>query len=126
MKVFVTGGTGAIGRFVIPALVGGGHEVAALARDDDKAGGLAGQGARPVRVSLFDVGELTEAFAGHDVVANLATAIPPTKDALKASAWETNTRIRTKGSAAVTDAALASGVRQLIQESISFTYGDGG
>src|SRR4051794_26388889 len=126
MKVFVTGGTGAIGRFVIPALVGAGHEVSALARDGDKAAWLAGQGAHPVRVSLFDAAELAKAFADHEVVANLATAIPPTKDAVKASAWEANTRIRTEGSRAVVDAALASGVRRLIQESISFTYPDGG
>ncbi len=46
MKVFVTGGTGAIGRFVVPALVEAGHEVTALARDDDKAAAVAAQGAR--------------------------------------------------------------------------------
>jgi len=38
---------------------------------------LGQQGATPVEVSLFDVKGLTEAFAGCDVVINLATAIPP-------------------------------------------------
>jgi nucleoside-diphosphate-sugar epimerase len=126
MKVFVTGGTGAIGRFVVPVLVEAGHDVTALARGDDKAAWVESQGARAAQISLFDVGQLTSAFAGHDVVANLATAIPPTKDALKASAWEMNTRIRTEGSNAVVDAALAAGVPRLIQESISFTYADSG
>ena len=37
-----------------------------------------------------------------------------------------NTRIRTEGSNAVVDAALAAGVPRLIQESISFMYPDGG
>jgi nucleoside-diphosphate-sugar epimerase len=126
MKVFVTGGTGAIGRFVIPALVEAGHDVTALARDDAKAASVERQRARAALVSLFDVDELTKAFAGHEVVANLATAIPATKDALKASAWEMNTRIRTEGSTAVADAALAAGVARLIQESIGFAYPDSG
>ncbi len=34
MRVFVTGGTGYIGRHLIPALLGRGHEVAALARPE--------------------------------------------------------------------------------------------
>ena len=37
MKVFVTGGTGAIGVYVVPALVEAGHDVTALARNGDKA-----------------------------------------------------------------------------------------
>jgi nucleoside-diphosphate-sugar epimerase len=126
MKVFVTGGTGAIGRFVIPALIDAGHEVSALARDDAKASSLEAQGTHPVQVSLFDVEGLTAAFAGHDAVANLATSIPPTKAAFKASAWEMNTRIRNEGSTAVVDAALAAVVPRLIQESISFMMADGG
>jgi nucleoside-diphosphate-sugar epimerase len=125
MKVFVTGGTGAIGRFAVPALHDAGHEVTALARSDEKAAWLERQGAHPVAVSLFDVDALTGAFAGHDAVVNLATAIPRAKDALKASAWEANTRIRTEGSTAVVDAALAAGVPRLVQESIGFTYVDG-
>jgi nucleoside-diphosphate-sugar epimerase len=126
MRVFVTGGTGAIGRFVIPALVSAGHEVTALARGDAKGAWLEGQGARPVQVSFFDVEALKKEFAGHDAVANLATAIPPTKDAYKAAAWAMNTKIRTEGSKTVVDAALAAGVPRVIQESISFTYPDGG
>jgi nucleoside-diphosphate-sugar epimerase len=126
MRVFVTGGTGAIGHFVVPALCDAGHEVTALARSDEKAAWLEAQGAHPVEVSLFDVDALTGVFAGHDAVANLATSIPGTKAALKASAWEANTRIRTEGSTAVVDAALAAGVPRLVQESICFTYPDGG
>jgi len=126
MKVFVTGGTGALGRFALPALVEAGHDVTALARGDEKASWVESQGARAAQVSLFDVSQLTAAFAEHDAIANLATAIPPTKDALKTASWEMNTRIRSEGSTAVVDAALAAGVPRLIQESISFMYADGG
>jgi nucleoside-diphosphate-sugar epimerase len=41
MRVFVTGGTGAIGGYAVPALVGAGHSVSALARSDAKARGPA-------------------------------------------------------------------------------------
>jgi nucleoside-diphosphate-sugar epimerase len=126
MKIFLIGGTGAIGRFALPALVDAGHEVTALARDDDKAAWVESQGAHAARVSMFDVAALSEAFTGHEIVANLATSIPPLSEALKASAWDMNIRIRTEGSTAVVDAALAAGVGRLIQESISFSYPDAG
>ncbi len=76
MKVFVTGGTGAIGGHVIPALINEGHAVSSLARTPDKAAALAKQGATPVSVSVFDRSALTAAVTGHDAIANLATAIP--------------------------------------------------
>jgi uncharacterized protein YbjT (DUF2867 family) len=37
MRVFVTGATGAIGRYSVPTLVAAGHQVTALARTDTKA-----------------------------------------------------------------------------------------
>lgn len=126
MRVFVTGGTGAIGRYAVAALVAAGHEVTALARSEAKAGALKRQGARPVQASLFDAGKLTEHFTGHDAVANLATALPATADFPKISAWAENIRIRTEGSAAVVDAALAAGVPRLLQESVVMIYRDGG
>jgi nucleoside-diphosphate-sugar epimerase len=126
MRVFVTGGTGAIGRFVLPELVAAGHDVTALARSADKARQVEAAGARPVEVSLFDSGALQAAFAGHDAVLNLATAIPPARSMAKPSAWEMNNRIRTEGSAAVVDAAIAAGVGRLVQESITFPYPDCG
>lgn len=126
MRVFVTGGTGAIGRHAVKALVDAGHEVTALARSEAKAGELRRQGARPVHVSLFDVTELARHFAGHDAVANLATALPATADFPKISAWTENIRIRTEGSSAVVDAALAAGVPRVLQESVVMIYRDNG
>lgn len=49
MRVFVTGGTGAIGGYAVPALVRAGHMVSALARTDAKAEVLHNQGAIPAR-----------------------------------------------------------------------------
>jgi nucleoside-diphosphate-sugar epimerase len=126
MRVFVTGGTGAIGVHAVPALVAAGHAVTALARGDAKAGALRSQGAEPVSVSLFDRRGLADAFAGHDAVVNLASALPSTTAFIRKSAWAECERVRTEGSATVVDAALDAGVPRLIQESVVMIYRDGG
>jgi nucleoside-diphosphate-sugar epimerase len=126
MQVFVTGGTGAIGRPAIAALVAAGHTVTALARTPERAAALEAQGARPVAVSLFDREALALAFAGHDAVVNLATALPLTRRFMRQSAWADNQRIRIEGSAAVVDAALAARVGTLVQESVAMIYPDRG
>ena len=126
MRVFVTGGTGAIGRHAVPALLAAGHQVSALARTAEKAERLRRWGAVPVHVSLFDRPVLVGAFRDHNAVANLATALPATADFHKASAWAENTRIRGEGAATVANAALDAGVPRLLQESVSMIYRDGG
>lgn len=126
MRVFVTGGTGALGGHVVPALVEAGHSVTALARTPEKAATLVGQGATAVSVSLFDRAGLTAAFGGHDAVLNLATAIPPMTRFLSPKAWQDNDRVRMEGSAAVVDAALDAGVGRVVQESVSMLYRDQG
>src|SRR5215207_11406658 len=126
MKVFVAGGTGAIGRHAVPALVRAGHEVTALARTPEKAALLRKQDAAPIMVSIFDRAALTEAFGGHQAVVNLATAIPPTWKFMQPKAWAANDRVRTEGSAAIVDAAIAAGVSRVVQESVSMLYRDTG
>jgi nucleoside-diphosphate-sugar epimerase len=68
----------------------------------------------------------TGAVGGHDAVINLATAIPPMTRWMSTKAWQHNDRVRTEGSAAVVDAALAAGVGRLVQESVSMLYRDQG
>ena len=126
MKIFVTGATGAIGRHAVQALVEGGHAVTAMARSPEKAAILDAQGATPVSVSIFDKARLVQAVAGHDVIVNLATALPASSDFQQISAWAENIRIRTEGSATIVDAALEAGVPKLIQESVSMIYQDHG
>ena len=126
MRVFVTGGTGAIGSHTVPALVACGHAVSALVRTPAKAAAVRAHGATPVAVSLFDRAGLAGAFAGHDAVVNLATAIPPMSRFVSTRAWATNQRVRTEGSAAVVDAAVTAGVDRVVQESVCMLYADGG
>jgi nucleoside-diphosphate-sugar epimerase len=126
MRVFIAGGTGAVGGHAIPALVREGHSVTALARTPQKAATLSAQGATPSSVSLFDRSGLTAVFARQDAVVNLATAIPSMSRWMSTKAWRRNDRVRTEGSAAIVDAALAAGVDRVVQESVSMLYRDHG
>jgi nucleoside-diphosphate-sugar epimerase len=126
MRIFVAGATGVVGQRAVPLLVEAGHEVTAVARTPEKAAWLRSVGATPVSVDLFDAAAVTEAMAGHDVVINLATSIPPASRAARRSAWAGNDRIRTVASANLAGAAIATGAGRYIQESISLIYADGG
>ena len=126
VRAFLLGGTGAIGSHALRALVSAGHEVSALARSPEKAAAVRAQGADPVIVSMFDRTALSEAFRGHDAVVNLATAMPSMATFVFRRAWRPTERVRIEGSGAVVDAALAAGVRRLVQESVSMIYPDRG
>lgn len=122
MKIFVAGGTGVLGRRVVPLLVKDGHEVSVIARSDAKAGEVGAAGAAPVRISLFDADAVRDAVAGHDVVINLATHIPPSTKMMSTKAWDENNRIRTEGARNLVDAALAANASRYIQEALAFVY----
>jgi nucleoside-diphosphate-sugar epimerase len=126
VRVFLLGGTGAIGGHALPALVGAGHDVSALARTPEKAAAVKAQGAAPVMVSMFDRAALAGVFRGHDAVVNLATSMPSMATFLFRRAWRATECVRIEGSATVVDAALAAGVPCLVQESVSMVYPDRG
>jgi nucleoside-diphosphate-sugar epimerase len=52
LRVFLTGGTGYLGSAVLDALIRGGHEVTAIARDPEKVARLESQGARGLLAEL--------------------------------------------------------------------------
>ncbi|WP_420236178.1 NAD-dependent epimerase/dehydratase family protein [Telmatobacter bradus] len=56
MNVFVTGGTGHIGSYIIPDLTAAGHEVTGLARSDASAAAVSALGAKVLRgdISYLD------------------------------------------------------------------------
>lgn len=76
MRVFITGGSGYIGRAVIPALIAAGHEVTGLARGDAAAGQVAGAGATPVLGDLSEMEVLRVAARDADGVIHLAPSSP--------------------------------------------------
>jgi nucleoside-diphosphate-sugar epimerase len=126
VRVFVTGATGVMGTSVVSALQGAGHVVTGLARSDRKADELRARDVEPVFGTFFDEGSMAEAFAGHDVVCNMATNIPVGLSGMRPGAWRVNDRIRSVGSRVVAAAARRAGVSRLVQESVTFHYADRG
>ena len=72
MRVFVTGGTGHSGSFIIPELIAAGHEVTGLARSDASAAAVSALGAQVRRGDLQDLDGLKEAAAEADGVIHVA------------------------------------------------------
>ncbi|PRX64907.1 nucleoside-diphosphate-sugar epimerase [Nonomuraea fuscirosea] len=72
MRVFVTGGTGHSGSYIIPELIAAGHEVTGLARSDTAAAALSALGAKVRRGDLQDLDGLKEAVADSDGVIHVA------------------------------------------------------
>ena len=72
MRVFVTGGTGHSGSYIIPELIAAGHEVTGLARSDTAAATGSALGAKVRRSDLEDLDGLKEAAADSDGVIHVA------------------------------------------------------
>jgi len=126
MKVFLTGGTGAIGPATVRGLLEKGHQIRAVARTDDKAARLRAQGAEPVAVDLFDGDALKAAVDGCEAVLHLATNVPPLRRMSSKNGWATHNRLRTNATELLVDAALATGASTFVKESVTFVYPDGG
>lgn len=126
MKVFLTGATGVMGRSAIRALHESGHTVVGLVRSAEGAARISQLGVEPHQGDLFDVDQLTTGMYGCDVVANLATSVPVGAAQIYPGAWRLNDRIRTEGARNVMAAARAAGVGRVIQQSLSYVYGDNG
>ena len=114
MKVFITGGTGIMGRRLIPLLRSQGHEVTAPRHAD---------------LNLEDAGALKEALRGMDAAYHLATRIVSGQRTAEPGAWTENDRLRGIVTDLLVDAALEQGVRRLCHVSSTASIGrrdDGG
>ena len=126
MKILFTGATGVIGRRAVPELVAAGHAVVGVARSDEGRAWLAGTGAEPIELDLFDRDAVDRRVAGVEAVVHYATAIPPLAAMAKPASWAMNDRLRTEATSHLVDAAIRHRAERFVQESISFTYADGG
>lgn len=123
MKIFIAGGTGAIGRPLIEELLTRGHTVVALTRSPEKAQALAEQGVEPAIADVFDADAVEAAVrrARPEVVIEQLTALPGTytRESMSTAA-ALNRRIRLEGGTNVLAAAQAAGVRRYLRQSVAF------
>jgi len=64
MKIFVAGGTGAIGRPLMAELLAKRHALVALTRSPEKAQAVVEQGIEPAIADVFDT-DAVKAFVSH-------------------------------------------------------------
>src|SRR5438045_9389897 len=77
MKVFVAGGTGAIGQKLVPQLLSAGHDVVATSRSPKGAESIRAMGAEPAVVDGLDEQGMVDAVlqARPEVVIHQMTAL---------------------------------------------------
>lgn len=126
MRVLVVGATGVLGRRVVPALLQRGHVVTGVGRSAERLAALARRGMTPAPIDMFDAAAVRRTMQGHDAVINLATHVPSNSRMFLPGAWKEMDHVRRDGSAVIADAAIATGVRRVVQESFALIYPDCG
>ena len=118
INIFIAGGTGAIGRFLVPLLVKAGHKVVALTRSAGRTSQLEQMGAVPVVGDVYDTVRLARLVAESEaeLVMHQLTAFG-TKDG---DPYAETIRVRIEGTRSLISAARAARARRFIAQSISF------
>jgi NADH dehydrogenase len=106
MKVLVTGGTGFVGRHLLPRLEREGFDVAILAREQPRTS----SGAAFVHGDVADVASLRSAMDGVDAVVHLVAIITERRS-------QTFDRVNVSGTENVIQAMKLAGVRRLVHQS---------
>jgi nucleoside-diphosphate-sugar epimerase len=122
MHVFIAGGTGAIGRRLIPQLVEHGHRVTATTRDPAKLAGLEKSGAHAVVVDGLDSAAVGEAVASAepDAVVHQMSALSGKLDPRHFDrSFALTNRLRTEGLDHLIAAAQATGVPHVVAQSFT-------
>jgi nucleoside-diphosphate-sugar epimerase len=120
MKVFVTGGTGAIGKFLLPLLLENKHEVVALTRSVIKAAKLEDTGVSVVIADPFDKQKLTAAVrsAEPDVIIHQLTSLSTAGNFRKLDEeFALTNRFRTEVTETLLVAARTIGTKRFIAQS---------
>ncbi|WP_218137961.1 NAD(P)-dependent oxidoreductase [Streptomyces sp. 2231.1] len=123
MRVFVAGGSGVLGRRLVPRLRASGHQVTATTTSSAKVAQLAQMGADGVVMDGLDAASVGEAVAKArpDVIVHQMTAISMTHagkpDIKHPDRWfATTNRLRTEGTDHLLAAAEAAGVSHVVAQ----------
>jgi nucleoside-diphosphate-sugar epimerase len=113
----VAGAAGAIGRQLLPMLIGARYEVFGTTRNPAKTAQMEAIGVHPVLVDVYDRDALIAAVskAKPDVIIHQLTD-------LSAADFAGTDRLRIDGTRNLVDAAKAAGVRRMIAQSLAIVY----
>ena len=124
MRVFVAGGTGVMGRRLVPQLVARGHQVTATTTNPGKVDLVQQMGADGVVMDGLDAGSVGAAVAEArpDAIVHQMTAISPVHagkpDMKHPDRWfATTIRLRTEGTDHLLATAEATGVSHVVAQS---------
>lgn len=122
MRVFLAGGSGAIGRRLVPQLVAAGHRVVATTRTATNTAGLLRLGAEPVLVDGLDATAVGEAVARAepDVIIHQLTSLAEATDLRRFDReFAVTNELRTTGTDNLLAAARAAGAPRFITQSFA-------
>jgi nucleoside-diphosphate-sugar epimerase len=111
MRLLVTGGTGVLGRALLPLAEAAGHELAMPGREE---------------LDLFDPSAVADAVHDVDGVLHLATRIRSLEQVSDRDAWRENDRLRADASRILVDAAIAARAAVYVQPTVTFVYAPDG
>lgn len=111
MRLFVTGGTGVLGRALLPLAAAAGHAVEAPGHDE---------------LDLFDPAAVGDAVRDADAVLPLATRIRDLDQLADLAAWRENDRLRDEAAGILVTQARGAGAAVYVQPSVTFVYPDEG
>ena len=120
MKVFVAGGSGAMGRRLVPQLVAAGYEVTAMTRAGGRASWLREAGAQPVIADALDRPAVAEALrrCEPEVVIHQLTGLAGVKSLRNFDKeFALTNRLRTEGTDYLLDGARSAGARRIVAQS---------
>ena len=120
MRVFVAGASGALGRHLVPMLVGAGHEVTATTRTPGKVARLREAGAEPVVVDGLDREAVMAAVlaAAPEVIVHQMTALADMRSLRRVDqVFAATNELRTRGTDNLLAAAARAGTRRVVAQS---------
>jgi nucleoside-diphosphate-sugar epimerase len=128
MRIFVAGGTGAIGRPLVTALAAAGHEITVFSRSEGRVAALGVPTVVPAVGDAFDADSLHRAvFAARpEVVVNQLTNLAQSANPVAVKrGFDTTSRLRREVAGTLVDAARGAEARRVVAQSISFAYRPG-
>ena len=120
MRIFVAGGTGVVGRRMLPDLVQAGHAVTVMTRDPERARSLVADGVDIAQGDVLDASIVRLALATSSPVVVFHQLTDLTKRDRRA-----NARLRINGTRNLVEACLQVGTERVVAQSIAWAYEPG-